>query len=121
MLPNQGMFFYLHFSVAVSSFTIILTTNALQGLNTAAKVEKWLSSPSPKADKKSLVPANKVGLKRANPFQDKEVSESFADENTCLSSRQTPFCTPPSLPYCPDKVIGNCFFSPNSSLLLDHN
>lgn len=74
----------------------------------AAKVDKWLSSPSPKgkADKKPLLLANRIGLKRLNPFQDKEVGDSIADENTCLSSRQTPFCTPPSLPYCPDKVIG---------------
>ncbi|XWS56828.1 hypothetical protein CRYUN_Cryun09bG0119000 [Craigia yunnanensis] len=77
---------------------------SFSGLNTAAKVDMWLSSPSPKADKKPLLPANRVGLKRMNPFQDKEVSESVADENTCLASRQTPFCTPPSLPYCPDKL-----------------
>ncbi|TYH76445.1 hypothetical protein ES332_D04G086400v1 [Gossypium tomentosum] len=77
-----------------------------KGINTAAKVDKWLSSPSPKgkADKKPLLQANRIGLKRLNPFQDKEVGDSIADENTCLSSRQTPFCTPPSLPYCPDKL-----------------
>ncbi|KAL1172800.1 hypothetical protein V6Z11_A05G373200 [Gossypium hirsutum] len=77
-----------------------------KGINTAAKFDKWLSSPSPKgkADKKPLLQANRFGLKRLNPFQDKEVGDSIADENTCLSSRQTPFCTPPSLPYCPDKL-----------------
>ncbi|XVE99925.1 hypothetical protein REPUB_Repub03eG0242300 [Reevesia pubescens] len=74
-------------------------------LNTAAKVDKWLSSPSPKADKKrSLLQTNKVGLKRVNPFQDKEVSECIGDVNACLSSRQSPFCTPPSLQYCPDRL-----------------
>ncbi|KAK6234466.1 hypothetical protein QUC31_006872 [Theobroma cacao] len=75
-----------------------------KGLNMSAKVDKWLSSPSPKADKKSLVSDNRVGLKRANPFQDTEVSERIADEKTSLASRQSPFRTPPSLPYCPDKL-----------------
>ncbi|GMJ09463.1 jing he sheng 1, embryo defective 2411 [Hibiscus trionum] len=77
-----------------------------KGMNTAAKVDKWLSSPSPKgkSDRKPLLPANRIGLKRSNPFHDKEVDESNTDENTCIASRQTPFCTPPSLPYCPDKL-----------------
>ncbi|KAE8695691.1 DNA replication ATP-dependent helicase/nuclease DNA2-like isoform X2 [Hibiscus syriacus] len=81
-------------------------SNAFQGTNTAAKVDKWLSSPSPKgkADRKPLLQANRVGLKRLNPFQDKGVDESNTDENTCLASRPTPFCTPPSLPYCPNKL-----------------
>ncbi|KAH1038868.1 hypothetical protein J1N35_040611 [Gossypium stocksii] len=104
--------------LAVSKHTSVLPDSAkhnsfsihqcsqTKGINTAAKVDKWLSSPSPKgkADKKPLLQANRIGLKRLNPFQDKEVGDSIADENTCLSSRQTPFCTPPSLPYCPDKL-----------------
>ncbi|KAK8715914.1 hypothetical protein V6N13_043239, partial [Hibiscus sabdariffa] len=79
---------------------------SVSGMNTAAKVDKWLSSPSPKgkSDRKPLLPANRTGLKRLNPFQDKGVNDSNTDENTCLASRQTPFCTPPSLPYCPDKL-----------------
>ncbi|KAK8672375.1 hypothetical protein V6N13_110747 [Hibiscus sabdariffa] len=79
---------------------------SVSAMNTAAKVDKWLSSPSPKgkSDRKPLLPANRTGLKRLNPFQDKGVNESTTDENTCLASRQTPFCTPPSLPYCPDKL-----------------
>lgn len=82
----------------------------------SAKVDKWLSSPSPKADKKSLVSDNRVGLKRANPFQDTEVSERIADEKTSLASRQSPFRTPPSLPYCPDKVISSNWFHSNAFL-----
>ncbi|XVE90822.1 hypothetical protein DITRI_Ditri20bG0106900 [Diplodiscus trichospermus] len=76
----------------------------IKGQNTAAKVDKWLSSPSPKADKNHFHLANRGGLKRMNPFLDKEVCENSANENTCLATRQSPFCTPPSLPYCPDKL-----------------
>ncbi|OMO90149.1 hypothetical protein COLO4_19317 [Corchorus olitorius] len=86
-----------------NSFTINQCSQN-KSLNTAAKVDKWLSSPSPKADKTSLVSANRVGLKRVNPFQDAEVCERMADENACLASRQSPFCTPPSLPFCPNKL-----------------
>ncbi|XVF41374.1 hypothetical protein PTKIN_Ptkin01aG0275400 [Pterospermum kingtungense] len=102
--PNRDFSFEVSPQFSKSTSLKRFSFSPGMGLTTAAKVEKWLSSPSPKADKKPLVPANKVGLKRVNPFQDKEVRESIGDENTCLASRQTPFCTPPSLPYCPDKL-----------------
>ncbi|KAL4378954.1 hypothetical protein GQ457_02G021680 [Hibiscus cannabinus] len=94
------------FSILQCSQTKACFSPSFSAMNTAAKVDKWLSSPSPKgkSDRKPLLPANRTGLKRLNPFQDKGVNESNTDENTCLASRQTPFCTPPSLPYCPDKL-----------------
>ncbi|XP_059451094.1 DNA replication ATP-dependent helicase/nuclease JHS1 isoform X1 [Corylus avellana] len=72
---------------------------------TAGKVEKWLSSPSKKADEKSLVSTNRVGLKRVNPDRDMDL---YGNENeltsTGVASRQSPFRTPPSLSYCHDKI-----------------
>ncbi|KAA3464206.1 DNA2-like helicase [Gossypium australe] len=104
VLPDSSK--HNSFSIYQCSQTKAFSSPSFSGINTAAKVDKWLSSPSPKgkADKKPLLQANRIELKRLNPFQDKEVGDSIADENTCLSSRQTPFCTPPSLPYCPDKL-----------------
>lgn len=70
------------------------------------KVEKWLSSPTVKASERSLVSTNRVGLKRVNPNQDKDFNGSATNvTNSTVSTRQSPFRTPPSLSYCHDKVI----------------
>lgn len=56
------------------------------------KFEKLLTSPTPKAAERSMVSLNKTGFKRINPDQD-------------MTGEQSPFRTPPSLSYCPDKVL----------------
>lgn len=70
------------------------------------KIEKWLSSPTLKASKRSLVSTNRVGLKRVNPDQDNVTAADVNDSE--VATRQSPFRTPPSLSYCHDKVT-MCF------------
>lgn len=53
----------------------------------------------------SLVSLNRVGVKRVKPDQDAEHNGDVADRTISeIASTQSPFRTPPSLSYCPDKV-----------------
>ncbi|KAK7350768.1 hypothetical protein VNO77_09705 [Canavalia gladiata] len=52
-----------------------------------------------KASAKALLPVSKLGLKRVNHDRDVDVNP-----NKSNSGGQSPFRTPPSLSYCPDKV-----------------
>ncbi|XP_062097786.1 DNA replication ATP-dependent helicase/nuclease JHS1 [Humulus lupulus] len=86
-------------SLTIQQCTVNKTSPGASG-----KVEKWLSSPTPtvKALRRSLVSSN--GLKRVNPEQDADFSRTTTNATSCkVASRQSPFRTPPSLPYCHDK------------------
>lgn len=67
----------------------------------AVTVEKWIPSPTSNTSDRSLVSLNRVGVKRVKPDQDMDSNGAFSG----IDSRQSPFRTPPSLPYCHDKVI----------------
>uniref|UniRef100_A0A2N9F1V3 DNA replication ATP-dependent helicase/nuclease n=1 Tax=Fagus sylvatica TaxID=28930 RepID=A0A2N9F1V3_FAGSY len=72
----------------------------------AGKVETWLSSPTQKAAERSLVSTNRVGLTRVNPDQDMNLCGDESElTSSGVASRQSPFRTPPSLSYCPDKAL----------------
>ncbi len=72
----------------------------------AGKVETWLSSPTQKAAERSLVSTNRVGLKRVNLDHDLNLCGNESElTSSGVASRQSPFRTPPSLSYCPDKVM----------------
>lgn len=106
-IRHVGWLRILHLLTICCRLIICLTNRTVQiSPGTAGKVEKWLSSPSKKADEKSLVSTNRVGLKRVNPDRDMDL---YGNENeltsTGVASRQSPFRTPPSLSYCHDKVI----------------
>ncbi|RXH93242.1 hypothetical protein DVH24_013818 [Malus domestica] len=66
----------------------------------AVTVEKWIPSRTPNTSDRSLVSLNRVGVKRVKPDQDMDSNGAFSG----IDSRQSPFRTPPSLPYCHDKV-----------------
>ena len=73
-------------------------------LDKDGKVEKLLTSPTPKDSAKALASLNKVGLKRIN--QDQGVDFNASATTVSYSGvAQSPFRTPPSLSHCPDKVI----------------
>ncbi|RYR04969.1 hypothetical protein Ahy_B06g084783 isoform B [Arachis hypogaea] len=69
------------------------------------KVDELLTSPTPKASAKALPSMSKLGLKRINPEQSVDFDTNPTTLSyTGVSSRQSPFRTPPSLSHCPDKV-----------------
>ncbi|XP_061371204.1 DNA replication ATP-dependent helicase/nuclease JHS1 [Gastrolobium bilobum] len=69
------------------------------------KVEKFLTSPTPKASAKSLVSTSKLGLKRINPGQDADFNvNATIVSNSGVAGGQSPFRTPPSLSYSHDKL-----------------
>ncbi|TQE09067.1 hypothetical protein C1H46_005450 [Malus baccata] len=70
----------------------------------AVTVEKWIPSPTPNTSDRSLVSLNRVGVKRVKPDQDMDSNGAFSG----IDRRQSPFRTPPSLPYCHDKLANAC-------------
>nr|XP_028961324.1 DNA replication ATP-dependent helicase/nuclease DNA2 [Malus domestica] len=70
----------------------------------AVTVEKWIPSRTPNTSDRSLVSLNRVGVKRVKPDQDMDSNGAFSG----IDSRQSPFRTPPSLPYCHDKLANAC-------------
>ncbi|KAF5744240.1 DNA replication ATP-dependent helicase/nuclease DNA2 isoform X3 [Tripterygium wilfordii] len=67
-------------------------------------IREWISSPRPKSTERSLLSANKFGLKRVNPFQDTDFHGTANDVNSGLCSQQSPFLTPPSLSFSHSKL-----------------
>ncbi|KAF7844965.1 DNA replication ATP-dependent helicase/nuclease DNA2 isoform X1 [Senna tora] len=70
-----------------------------------AKFEKLLASPIPKVAERSIVSKNKRGLKRINPDQDMGFNVNATNMSSSgVTREQSPFRTPPSLSFCPDKM-----------------
>ncbi|KAG8391426.1 hypothetical protein BUALT_Bualt01G0186600 [Buddleja alternifolia] len=75
----------------------------------SGKLEKWLSSPPLKADKKSLICSNLVTSRNVNPDHDVNCHGNNRNINSNDKSEvlntQSPFSTPPSLSCCHDKAL----------------
>ncbi|XP_065859442.1 DNA replication ATP-dependent helicase/nuclease JHS1 [Euphorbia lathyris] len=72
-------------------------------LNKAShKVDKKDSSLTPEGTEAPLVSANRVGLKSINPLQDMTINGGMINVKNS-STQQSPFRTPPSLPYCQER------------------
>ncbi|KAL6964901.1 DNA helicase [Sarracenia purpurea var. burkii] len=73
------------------------------------KLEKWLSSPPLKPAEKSLIFSNWVSSKRFIPHHDVDLhrSDGRANDknNSPVTNSQSPFITPPSLPYFHDNAL----------------
>lgn len=77
---------------------------SFQGIG--GKLDKLLASPIPNTAERSMISKNKTGLKRINPDRDMGINvKATTMSNSGVACERSPFRTPPSLSYCPDKVI----------------